>query len=192
MGNDLHLTSHERIVVVTGPNQGGKTTFSRMFGQLHYLAELGLSIPAQHVRIFLPDRIFCHYEQEEHVSSLRSKLEDEVIRVHAMLESATEDSLIVLNETFSSTTLSDATFLGKSVLHRMLDRGLLCLYVTFIDELASLSDATVSMVALVDPDDPARRTFSIVRRPADGLAYAAAISRKYGISYEQLKDRIVP
>jgi DNA mismatch repair protein MutS len=68
--------------------------------------------------------------------------------------------------------------------------GLLGVYVTFVDELASLNEACVSMVGAVVPDNPAERTYKIARRPADGLAYAAAIARKYGLSYAQLKGRL--
>jgi DNA mismatch repair protein MutS len=63
-------------------------------------------------------------------------------------------------------------------------------YVTFVDELASLDDATVSMVSLVTPENPALRTYKVVRKPADGLAYAAAIANKYGLSYRSLRRRI--
>lgn len=190
VANDVHLSEHERALVVTGPNQGGKTTFARMIGQLHYLAALGLCVPGTSVKLFLSDRIFCHFDQEEHVSSLRSGLESDLMRVHEITEAASDQSLVILNETFSSAMLEDAIYLGEEILQRLLNRGAIIVYVTFIDELASLNDATVSMVAVVDPDDPARRTFTIVRRPADGLAYAAAISRKYGIDYEHLKERI--
>lgn len=107
-----------------------------------------------------------------------------------MLEQATEDSVVVMNESFGSTTLRDALFVGERVLDRMTALGLLGVYVTFVDELASLNQACVSMVGGVVPDHPAERTYQIVRKPADGLAYAAAIAGKYGLSYRQLKDRL--
>ena len=188
--NDFRLSEPERIFVVTGPNQGGKTTFARTIGQCAYLASLGCPIPAAHARFTLPDQICTHFERQETLSTLHGRLEDELVRIHDILSRATAASLIIMNESFSSTTLSDALLIGTEVIERIIKLGCTAVYVSFLDELAGLNQACVSMVGEVAPDDPAQRTFKFTRRPADGLAYAAALATKYGLNHDVLLRRI--
>lgn len=188
--NDVSLLGEERILVISGPNQGGKTTLARLVGQVHHLAAIGCPVPGRDARVFLCDAVLTVFEREESSDSLEGRLGAEVRRLHTMFEQVTERSVVVINEAFASTALHDARILTRDVLERISHLGVLAVCVTFIDELSCLNARTVSMVAGVDPADPSVRTFRIERREADGRAYARALAAQHGLTLEQIRDRL--
>jgi len=188
--NNYYMKNRERIMVVSGANQGGKSTFARAFGQISYLSKLGLLVPARRAKLFLFDNIFTHFEKEEDISTLHSKLEVDLVRVHDIFDKATKRSLIILNEIFSSTSLQDAIFLSKKTMKKIDRLDLLCIWVTFIEKINNMSDKTVSMISDIDKANIEHRTYKIVRKEADGLAYAKSIATKYHLNYEQILQRL--
>lgn len=187
--NAVDAAADERIWVVTGANQGGKTSWARTVGQLVYLSSLGLSVPGQQATVPLCDQVLTHFERGENSTDLTGKLDDDLTRVHDILQRASPRSLLVVNEIFTSTSAADAAWLSTKVLERVARLGCLCVWVTFVDELTTLP-RTVSLVAGVDPTEPGRRTFHVTRRPADGHAYARALAVRYRLDPASLKERL--
>lgn len=188
--NEFALDGSERILAVSGPNQGGKTTFARLFGQLHQLAAVGCPVPGSTARLYLFDRLFSHFGRTENPADLRGKLEEDLVCVRGLFGAATPRSIVILNELFTSTTLQDARYLGAQVLDRMVATDLLGVYVTFVEELTRRHDSIVSLVSTTTAEDPARRTFRIVRGAADGTAHAIAVAATHRVTYEQLRKRL--
>lgn len=188
----FYLENNERIILISGPNQGGKTTFSRYFGQIHHLGCLGLPVPGTRAKIFHFDQIFTHFEQEENINSLQGKLSDDLIRMKAILDTATSNSLVIINEILSSTTLNDAIIIGKKFITMLGELDLICVFVTFITELVSCHENIVSMVSMVSNEDATARTFELARKAPDGLAYANHIAQRYQLDYSSITERIQP
>jgi len=129
--NDFYLKGEERIIVVSGPNQGGKTTFARAFGQLHYLASIGYPVPGREARLFIFDQLFTLFGKEEDVRDLQGRLKDDLIRIRAIVSQATSNSVVILNEVFASTTYKDAIILNTRIMEEIVQLNLLCVWVTF-------------------------------------------------------------
>ena len=147
-------------------------------------------VPGCEAELYLFDRILTHFEREEDLTNLSGMLQDDLMRLRDLFDKATGESIIIINEIFGSTTFMDALSLGKRMMTALDRLDALALVVTFLDELATHSPKTVSMMSTVDEEDPGKRTFKIVRKPPDGLAYAMHLAKRHAVTYEQIIGRL--
>jgi len=189
-----------RVWVLTGPNRGGKTTYTRAVGIAQVLFQAGLFVPALSAQLSPVDAIFTHFPTREDPRPGMGRLDVEAERLFAIFREATPRSLILLNEALSGTSALEALDLARGLVRGLRLLGARAIYVTHLHELASEveeinastpGDARVgSLLAeleVLDGDGAARRTYRIVARPPRGVSFAAEIAEQHGISYAQLE-----
>ncbi|MBO4415267.1 MAG: hypothetical protein J5824_04705 [Lachnospiraceae bacterium] len=188
VSNDFYYNEGERFFVLTGPNQGGKTTFARSLGQLVYFSRIGLDVPAESARLpFFPD-IQTHFSVEESVETGRGKLKEELIRLAPMMSEYRKGTFVIINELFTTAASYDATIMGKKVLEHFIELDCMGIYVTHLKELADLEGGVVSLRAMLN--DQRIQTFRIMRGEAVDIPCAENQVNKYRLTYEQLKERL--
>jgi DNA mismatch repair ATPase MutS len=201
--NDVTFGPEGRIFVLTGPNQGGKTTYTQASGVIQALAQAGLYVPASRARISPVDAIFTHFPVEERPNAESGRLGEEAQRLNDIFSHATRHSLILLNESLSSTSFGESLYLARDIARALRLLGARGIYATHLHELAanvnnlnetSTGDSKlVSVVSLVNEngsDSISTRTYKIVTGPPMGHSYAREIAARYGISYEQLAQTL--
>ena len=204
VGNDVALDDNGRIAPLTGPNSGGKTTYLQAVGIAHVMFQAGLAIPARQARVSPLDAIYTHFPALE--TQRQGRLAEEATRLRTVCLHATPQSLILLNESFSSTTASEAVFLAQDLLCGLRFIGVRAIFATHLVELVDRLPAMektiegtsrlFSLVANVEVREDASGelhatpTFQITRGRPQGRSYAQEIARRYGISLDQiLQDR---
>jgi len=134
--NDHYSDHTARIFILTGPNQGGKTTFLRSVGIAQVLFQAGCFVPAKSAALSPVDYIFTHFQEKEVLGVKKGRLGEEAARIARIFNHVTEYSLILLNETFSSARRVDGYHLGRDVLKAMMRLRCQGIFVTHVTELA--------------------------------------------------------
>lgn len=190
--NDLRLASEQRVMFVTGPNQGGKTTLVRAVGQLAHLAALGLPVPAASATLPLHRPLLTHFPRPDDPARQRGGLAEELVRLRAVLDAASAPALVIFNELLSTTSADDALQVSHLVLQRLAELGCRVLWVTFLDDLVTGVPGAASLVGQVDPDDPTRPTFRFRAQPPAGHSHAVVLAARFGLSADDLLGRLAP
>jgi hypothetical protein len=208
--NDFAQGDEGRIIVITGPNRGGKTTLLQAIGLAQIMMQAGLYVPAREAAISICDNILTHYPALEKLEKGTGRFGEEAQRIGWMFESLTRHSLVLLNESLSSTSRGESLYLAQDIVRVLKMLGARAVYATHLHGLAASAEElnrdtpgeseVLSMVALIEADLEAgetipegagkprkiRPTFKIVPGPPEGHSYAIDLACRYGISKEQL------
>lgn len=190
VANDLVIAPSEKVVFITGPNQGGKTTFARTVGQVAYLASLGLPVPASSATLPLLGTVLTHFPRPDDPEHDRGGLADEMVRLRAVVDAAGPNALLILNELFSATSAEDAVGLSALILDRFEALGCRVLWVTFLEDLVTSVPSALSLVGQVDPDEPTRPTLRFRAQPPVNRSHAVALAARHGLSSADLDLRL--
>jgi hypothetical protein len=135
VGNDV--SAHGKLLVVTtGANRGGKSTFLRSVGLAQLMMQCGMFVPAAAFRANVCDSIFTHFKREEDASMKSGKLDEELGRMSAMIDHLTPNSIVLFNESFSSTNEREGSEIARQAIRALVEKGIKVLFVTHLFDLA--------------------------------------------------------
>ncbi len=163
VGNDLDADG-KALVMITGANQGGKSTFLRSLGLAQLMMQSGMFVAADGLRADVRERVFTHCKREEDSSMESGKLDEELARLSRIADQITPTSMLLANESFSSTNEREGSEIGRQVTTAMIDTGVKLVYVTHLYDLAHQlhSSAREDILFLRAPrGESGQRTFKL-------------------------------
>ena len=193
--NDFAFDEKAAIFVLTGPNRGGKSVITCAVGLCKAMAQLGLPVPAAEAELSPVDGIFTHFPTGADDTIDKGRLGEECARLGEIFDLISAESLVLLDESLSSTGSFEASYIAAEVLAGLSRVGCHCLFSTHLHELASsvpeinarsVENGGVRIDTLVAGIEEGKRSFKIHRMRPDGKSYARDIADKYGLSFENL------
>ncbi len=152
VANDLEFNAQRQMLIITGPNMGGKSTYMRQAALIVLLAHIGSPVPATAARIGMVDRIFTRIGSSDDLAGGRSTFMVEMTETANILHNATEQSLVLMDEIGRGTSTFDGLSLAWAcAIHLAEQVGAFCLFATHYFELTTLAD-TIDNVANVHLD----------------------------------------
>ena len=197
--NDLSFDDEARIYVLTGPNRGGKSVITVALGAAQAMCQLGLPVPAKSAVISPVSGIFTHFPEGADDTIDKGRLGEECARLKEIFDAADSDTMILLDESLSSTGAYEASYIASEILSAFAAMGCRGIFSTHLHELAasvpeinarSLEMGGVKLDTLVAGIEEGQRSFKIHRAKPDGKSYARDIADRYGLSFENLMGRM--
>ena len=135
VGNDLDADGKD-LIVITGANTGGKSTFMRSLGLAQLMMQAGMFVPAETFAAEVCDGVFTHYKREEDVTMESGKLDEELRRMSAIIDRITPHSVALFNESFAATNEREGSEIARQITNALADSGVKVCFVTHLYEFA--------------------------------------------------------
>ena len=190
--NDLSFDNDHTIYILTGANRGGKTTITQAVGLMFVLAQGGIFVPASSFVYKPVDCIYTHFPADEDKTMDLGRLGEECVRFKSIYSECTNDNLLLLNETFSTTSFEEGFYIAKDSVKALLKKQVRVIYNTHMHKLAAdvdeinMESEGVKASSLIMKSDNGKRSFKVEVASPEGLSYAKDIAEKYGVTYEML------
>ena len=190
--NDLTFDKEHTVYILTGANRGGKTTITQAVGQLFVLAQGGLFVPAKSFRYVPCDCIYTHFPADEDKTMDLGRLGEECVRFKEMFSQSTGRSLLLLNETFSTTSFEEGYYIARDSVKALLTKAVRTIYNTHMHKLGEDAEeftresSGAGAASLIMRTEDGKRSFKVALARPEGSSYAKDIAEKYGVTYDML------
>ena len=185
----LDLDRTRRILVISGPNAGGKTVVLKTVGLLSMMAQSGIPVPADEATVPVFDQILADIGDQQSITNHLSTFSAHVLAVRSMIESATSDSLILMDEIGSSTEPGEGAALARAVLERLREMGVLAIATTHYNRLKIYAETTpdVANAAMEFNEATLEPTYRLLHGLA-GASSGLKIAERLGMPESVLRD----
>jgi len=136
VGNDVNA-DHKDLVIITGANTGGKSTFLRSVGLAHLMMQAGMFVPADSFSSEVSNGVFTHYKREEDATMESGKWDEELSRMSEIVNHIKPNSIILFNESFASTNEREGSEIASQIVTALLDKNVKVFFVTHLYHFAS-------------------------------------------------------
>lgn len=135
VGNDVNADG-KNVIIITGANTGGKSTFLRSVGLAQLMMQAGMFVPAEGFSSEVSSGIFTHYKREEDVMMESGKWDEELNRMSEIVDHLTQNALVLFNESFASTDEREGSEIARQITEALLDKGVKIIFVTHLYHFA--------------------------------------------------------
>lgn len=196
VANDLDFSEEHCLYVLTGANRGGKTTITQAAGQAFLLAQSGIYVPGTSFEFSPVDAVYTHFPADEDKTMDLGRLGEECKRFREIYSKATPRSLILLNETFSTTSFEEGYYIARDCEKAILEKGTRTIYNTHmhklaaeVDELNAASHKCKAASLVMRTEENGKRSYKVEIATPEGMSFANDIARKYGVTFEMLTEQ---